>query len=115
MSQKEPASPDPKAQHAEVVYCARCDHQNPWEFKTCEKCGAHLYVTCHNCGKRNERAAIRCDECGRPLHRSFLKKLRRKFRKGSRYITPGQLLLLLAAVGLAFLLIVLLNGLRFPF
>lgn len=115
MSLKEPSPPEPKGGQPDSVFCARCDHRNPDGFKTCEKCGSHLYVTCHNCGKRNERAATRCDECGMRLHRSFFRKLRKRFQKTSRHISIGQLLLLALCVGLAFLLIMFINGLKLPF
>jgi uncharacterized membrane protein YvbJ len=114
MSLKVPSHPKPKGGHPEFVTCARCEHRNSDDFKTCEKCGAHLYVTCHNCGGRNARAATRCNECGMRLHRTFLRKFLKKFQKTSRYISFGQLLLLAIGVGLAFLLILFINGLRLP-
>ncbi len=103
------------ATDAQTVYCARCDHPNAATHKTCQRCGAHLYITCHHCGHRNERAARRCDECGQRLHRSWLSKLRKKFRAGSRHLSLGQLALLALTVGLAFLLIYLLNQVKFSF
>jgi len=115
MSQKETSPREGSGGEPKTVICARCNRPNSLEFKTCQHCGAHLYVTCHNCGHRNERAAVRCDECGQRLHRSLLQKLWKKARRGGRHFSLGQLLLLLLCVGVAFLLIVLLNDMKIPF
>ena len=110
---KAPRKPDPV--QPTQVYCAKCDHQNPGDVVSCEKCGAHLFITCHNCGFRNERAASRCDECGQRLHRSLLRKLRKKFRRGGRHFSFGQLVLLAIVVGMAFIVVKFLNDLKLPF
>jgi hypothetical protein len=52
----------------ESVLCAKCDHSNPLDLEVCAHCGAHLYVFCRFCGKKNPRAARRCS-CGADLHR----------------------------------------------
>jgi hypothetical protein len=61
--------PSPARKDARGVLCVKCEHLNPIHREECEFCKAHLWVNCHQCGAKNRRVNIRCDECNRRLHK----------------------------------------------
>lgn len=80
MSEKRPAEPVPMPESPGVgaasasrtirgVLCVKCEHLNAVTLEECEFCRAHLWVKCHECGAKNRRVNIRCDECNRRLHK----------------------------------------------
>jgi hypothetical protein len=96
------------------VLCAKCEHLNPPGSGTCERCQSHLYVTCIDCGTRNERVRSRCLECGRKMHRNLLQRVRRRaFGKGFGFNTTS-IVLFLIGVALVFGFIVIVSNISFP-
>ena len=84
------------------ILCAKpkCRKPTPRGHRRCMHCGAHLYVTCNECGHRNVRVAANCTHCGHHLHRSFWRRLAKRYPK----IAPFHILLIavIFALGLAF-------------
>jgi hypothetical protein len=101
----------PEAAQPEVA-CAKCHTVNPRGSNVCSQCGAHLYVTCHGCGHRNERYFVRCAHCGRRLHRSFWRRMRKKYLPDDRKVKPLYVVLLIIMVLLAYKIIIWLSELR---
>lgn len=89
-----------------AVLCAKCEHLNPGGKHSCERCGAHLYIACKDCGARNPRVHTRCDNCSRRLHRSWLSRLENRVFKRGRKLTLVQLVLLAGAVVVIYQVIV---------
>lgn len=103
----------PRARHSgSEITCAKCGHVNPHASNTCERCQAHMWVSCRHCGHRNTRAEEHCTECGQRLHRSALKKLRKKLGGGTAKFRWWYIPLLVAAVSLAYKVIVFLVEFR---
>ncbi len=106
--------PDHLSKAERGLPCAKCRRLNAAAAKVCQYCGAHLFVTCPDCGHRNERALARCGSCGRRLHRSWWRRFRKRLFLKSQNVTPLQLALLVLGVLAAFGLIVLLAEFRLP-
>ena len=69
-----------------VVKCAKCGRASKKDEEVCERCGAHLYVYCRDCGEKNERSISRC-MCGADLHHPRRRKsMRRLVRKRIRQL-----------------------------
>lgn len=99
---------DPDADgHPEIV-CAKCRDANPSGSNTCQRCGAHLWVACHNCGSRNQRIETECGECGHRLHRSRWKSVSKRMFGNRRHVQVWQVGLLIVGVWLAYRAIVFL-------
>lgn len=96
------------------VLCAKCEHLNAPGRGTCSRCGGHLYVSCHDCGARNERIRSRCTSCGRRMHRSFMEKYFRRVSKNTRHVTPLQVVLFIVALGIVFAVIVFAGSFSLP-
>lgn len=60
---------DPSRKTVRGVLCVKCEHLNAVNLEECEFCGSHLWVKCHECGAKNRRVNVRCDECNRRLHK----------------------------------------------
>ena len=84
-----------------AVLCAKCERLNQRGANSCERCGAHLYISCSDCGQRNERVRTRCVHCGRRMHRSALDRFFSKFSVKRAGITPLTIILYLAAMAFA--------------
>ena len=95
------------------VLCYKCEHLNDPGEKLCSDCGSHLYISCNDCGSRNERTRSRCRECNRRLHRSIFRRFSKHFIP-KRRLAPVHMLMLAAAVLVAFGAIVFIAELRFP-
>lgn len=103
------------------ILCARCEHLNEQGQTHCAECGARLFVTCSSCGELNQRVFTRCRKCHKRLHRGLFRHRRhrrlhrrlswRSLRQhlGMRFF---QVVLVLLALGLAFLVLYLLNSVR---
>jgi len=102
------------------ILCARCEHLNDLSATNCAECGARLFVACSRCGELNQRVFTRCRKCHKRLHRGlFRHRHRRQHRQsGWRHLkqrlgmTFFQVVLVLVALGLAFLVFYLLNTAR---
>ncbi|HYB42124.1 MAG TPA: zinc ribbon domain-containing protein, partial [Candidatus Methylomirabilis sp.] len=46
------------------MQCPHCQHDNPAQATSCQRCAARLGLACPNCGKPLSRAAKFCSECG---------------------------------------------------
>ena len=96
------------------VLCAKCEHLNVWGQNECKRCGSHLYVSCSDCGQRNERVRTRCTNCHRRLHRSIFERLRRRATKGTLRVNGLQAVLFFVGVAAAFIVIFLFSRLYIP-
>lgn len=94
------------------VLCAKCEHLNAWGLNECKRCGTHLYISCMDCGQRNERVRTRCTNCHRGLHLSLVERVRRRFSKEALQGNGLQLVLVCIGVAAASILIFLFS--RFP-
>jgi len=94
------------ASAGEGILCAKCEHRNPPHSNVCELCEAHLYISCHACGARNERVAIHCHRCGQGLHRSRWRRWQKKLFPERHKLRPIHVVLLIAAVALTYKAIV---------
>jgi len=103
-----------RSKKTQALPCAKCDHVNPSESNTCEACGSHLWVSCHDCGHRNVRAEARCVECGGRLHRAWWKRVSKWFVPERKRFALWHAGLLAAGVWLAFKVIVYLAEFRLP-
>lgn len=92
------------------VLCAKCEHLNPPHSNECETCGAHLFLSCKECGEGNERVRTRCLKCGRRLHRSWLQRSRKKMGRGGR-LMAAKVVLYCFGLLLVYGLLVLVSGL----
>lgn len=94
------------------VLCVKCEHLNSATLEECEYCRAHLWVNCHECGAKNRRVNIRCDECNRRLHKG------RSTRSGSRARQAGFNWWIIGTVvgGIVFAIVLLfvISGLKLP-
>jgi predicted amidophosphoribosyltransferase len=91
--------------------CAKCDHMNPGGSNVCHVCGAHLYVSCHHCGHRNQRVMSHCAHCGERLHRSLLRRWHRKLFPKHSSLKLWHVLLLIVTVAIAYRIILKLANL----
>jgi hypothetical protein len=96
------------------VLCAKCEHLNVWARNECKRCGAHLFITCTDCGQRNERVRTRCSNCERKLHHSLFDRMSRKAFKGAFRLNSLQVLIFCLGVALAFAVIMLFSRLEIP-
>lgn len=93
------------------VLCVKCEHLNPSTLEECERCGSHLWVSCHECGAKNRRVNLRCDSCHRRLHKG-----RSKSGRSTRSWTGVNLWVVGMVIGgilLSIVLLFLLSGQRF--
>lgn len=104
------------------VLCARCEHLNNQGESQCSECGARLFIECPACGELNQRVFTRCRKCRKRLKRGiFQRRHRRRHRhfswrslKRRMSMSLLQVVLVLLALGLAFLLFYLMNQGRVP-
>ncbi len=89
-----------------TVTCFACEHPNPAETRRCERCGKQLYIICNDCGQKNERSRWECTKCGHRLHRTLLRRLRRKLLPKDSKIKPLEIGLLIIAVWVTYKIIV---------
>lgn len=101
-------------QKGEAVKCSACGHLNAKRQSRCESCGVHLYVSCRRCGRGNERTLSRCVECGSKLHRSWVKRSSGRLFGVGRQISVIQIVLLVLAILVGFLLVIKLAGFSSP-
>ena len=94
------------------VLCVKCEHLNAATLEECEYCRAHLWVNCHECGAKNRRVNIRCDECNRRLHKG------RSTRSGSRARQAGFnwwiIGMVVGGIVFAIVLLFVISGLKLP-
>ena len=102
---------DDLSPHKEVL-CAKCEHLNPARLDTCSSCGAHLYIACHACGRRNRRVNSQCLECGRKLHRAWWRRWKSRNLNKSAKTTLLEGALFIVVVLLVFEIIVKLSEFR---
>ncbi len=107
MTEPPPPTESPSHSSRPEVVCAKCHAANPHGANTCGACGAHLYVSCHHCGHRNERHHLRCTSCGLRLHRTFWRRVRKKVFPDAGMVRPQHVVLLVVMVLAGFLLILL--------
>jgi hypothetical protein len=88
------------------IRCPKCRHLNAMARNGCERCGSHLFVSCRDCGERNERGQFRCTSCGRRLHKPLLQKILTRRLGKSIKTTPLQMVFLLVAVFLGYKIII---------
>lgn len=50
--------------------CVKCNHPNPGAAEECERCGARLWVVCHECGAKSRRSEPACPRCNRRLRKA---------------------------------------------
>jgi hypothetical protein len=104
------------------ILCVRCEHINDQGQTRCAQCGARLFVECSSCGELNQRVFTRCRKCHKRLHgglfhhrhRRAHQRLSWRSLKQRLSMTFFQVVLVLLALGLAFLVFYLLNGARLP-
>lgn len=96
------------------VLCAKCNHLNKPGSTKCSVCESHLHIKCNDCGHRNERVYTRCQSCGRRLHKSVFEKMHRQVFDHRAKITPFQIVLLLVAVAVVYIVIEWVNKFRMP-
>jgi hypothetical protein len=97
------------------VLCAKCEHLNAWGRNECKRCGAHLYITCTDCGQRNERVRTRCANCTRRLHHSIFDRIGRRISKGAMQFTGLQVVIFCIGVAFALAVIIVLSQLDIEF
>jgi hypothetical protein len=120
MSRRDPGRLEPEVKPAAVVppvgtrgvLCVKCEHLNPITLDECETCRAHLWVNCHECGVKNRRVNVRCDECHRRLHKG------RSSRSGSRSRQAGFnwwiIGMVVGGIVFAIVLLFVISGLELP-
>ncbi len=59
--------PAPSAQTDAPVHCAECGKYNERDAVKCVKCGSHLWVKCTKCSHKNIRSSSRCAKCRKRL------------------------------------------------
>ncbi len=106
MTENDPAGAPPKPANERGILCAKCEHLNPGDTNVCSYCGAHLFVTCHHCGHRNQRAYSRCAHCRRRLHRSLIRKWYKWMFRGQAKAKPLHFVLMIIVVFIAYKIIV---------
>jgi uncharacterized paraquat-inducible protein A len=89
------------------VLCAKCEHLNPASAELCEKCGAHLYIACTHCGRKNKRVDARCYHCHHRLHHSKFHRLKRKLIPKNWKSLVWQAILLLVASFIVYKIVVM--------
>ncbi len=107
MTENDPSAKaaNPAAAEAGIV-CAKCEELNPAGSKLCTFCGAHLFVTCHRCGHRNQRILAQCAKCGSRLHRSARRHwYKRLFPERGKFSLVHVVLILIVTL-VAYLIIV---------
>ena len=92
------------------MLCPKCEHLNRWGENVCDRCGAHLYVACNDCGEKNERVRTRCRSCGRRLHRGLAERVALRVSTGRPKFKPLIIFLFVVIVAIAYQVIVLLSG-----
>ena len=107
MSREE--QPGVEGKKAKTAVCAKCGHENIGRSR-CEKCGAGLFIVCPDCHHRNSRSLTDCAECGRRLHKSWWRKLKRKLVGKGDEVTPFLMLLIVGAAILVLGMIIWLGG-----
>jgi ribosomal protein L40E len=108
------AAPFAGGQRPEKLQCAKCHAENPRHRNTCSACGAHLHILCHQCGHRNPRVANECAQCGKRLHRGLVRRIERRLFKLKPGMTVFQVVLLVVAVYVAYVILVKLAEVRLP-
>lgn len=108
------AKPTKSSSSPDGVVCAKCRHPNGRGRNVCESCGAHLHVVCHHCGQRNSRSSAECSECGHKLHRSRGKHVLRGLLPKRSNQLALQILLMIVAIILGYLLIHTLSNYHAP-
>jgi len=97
---------------ARGVLCVKCEHLNPISREECEVCRAHLWVNCRECGAKNRRINIHCDECKRRMHKGRSKSSRSQSRRSaSNWWIIG---LVVGGIVLTMVLLFLVSGLKLP-
>lgn len=111
--QTDSSTPPPSTRKKDLD-CAKCGHSNAGGLNHCTSCGARLYISCHNCGHSSARIATRCGKCGSRLHRSFWRRLEKRFFGSRAKITPLQIFLLVVVSYMAYKVIIYLAEYRPP-
>ena len=107
-----PTRRESRPNDARGVLCVKCDHLNPASLEECEVCKAHLWVNCLECGAKNRRINIRCDECKRRMHKGRSKSSRSQSRRSaSNWWIIG---LVVGGIVLTMVLLFLVSGLKLP-
>ena len=96
-------APKEKKLESRGVLCAKCEHLNPPQSSICNRCGAHLFLTCKACGQSNLRVLTRCTACNKRLHADFLARFERG--RGRKRKSTLVVLLVLGLVALLFFLL----------
>ena len=89
------------------LLCPKCSHLNPGNLKQCEYCNSQLFVKCKKCGAKMQRLISKCPECRDQIHKSPLRKLKRRMFRRSKKVTIGQMAFLLIVAYGAFKMITL--------
>lgn len=108
-------APVPKVSSRRGVLCAKCNYLNENGCSSCKLCEARLFISCNDCGHRNQRVHTRCASCGRKLHRGLFAKLKKKLGLKAGQLTPLQILLSIVGIGLCFALVVAISYIDLPF
>jgi predicted amidophosphoribosyltransferase len=117
MNRSEPAEAVAPEQSERGILCGRCEHLNHQGETHCGECGARLFVECPACGELNQRVFTRCRKCHKRLHGGLFHRQHRrghgrlswrslKQRLGASFF---QVVLVLVALGLAYLVFRFLN------
>jgi len=97
---------------ARGVLCVKCEHLNSIALEECEVCKAHLWVKCLECGAKNRRVNVRCDECKRRMHKGRSNSSRAHSRRsGFNWWIVG---MVVGGIVFAIALLLVVSGLKLP-
>jgi hypothetical protein len=99
------------ANAGEPVQCTKCEQPNPATSEVCSHCGAHLFVYCRECGKKNPRVARRC-RCGAELHRPRRRRSTKKVVRKRIKLTLLTSAFVAFGIVMIYSLVVILSGLK---
>ncbi len=106
-----PVAPS-RPSNARGVLCVKCEHLNSIALEECEVCKAHLWVKCLECGAKNRRVNVRCDECNRRMHKGrSSSSMARSRRSGFNWWIVG---MVVGGIVFAIVLLFVVSGLKLP-